>query len=262
MKIEIDIRELIRRALILLAGSALCALILIGIFTDIGTHTLFRVSVAMDAEEVDVNDTAFLEYYDVKAKINDTDSYRMYLDENVYGSFDAALDFMKFVKQNTDVHLLCMDIADPEAVNAYLESGNPAGLSDAGITGLRAAFFQKLYSYNQNLPPKKRIVIVNEQPEARCFLLVQGAYDHSAASEGMFDVSMIYPAAENCDPLFNVDTMMLAGCRIRFGSVERLDGCVKILESASGNLGMPAFDGIHQPTFYFIIENEVKEGDV
>ena len=261
MKIEIDIRELIRRALILLAGSALCALILIGVFTDIGTHTLFRVGVTLDAEEVDVNDTAYLEYYDVKAKLNDTDSYRLFLDETVNGSFDAALDFMKFVKQNTDVNLLCMDIADPEAVNAYLESGNPTALSDAGVVGMRAAFFQKLYSYNQNLPPKKRITVVGEMPDARCFVLAQGVYDRSAASEGMFDVSMIYPAAEDCDPLFNVDSLMPAGCRIRFGSVERLDDYVQILESASGNLGMPAFDGINQPTFYFIIENEVKEGE-
>ena len=261
MKIEKDIRKLIRRALILLAGSALCALILIGVFTDVGTHTLFRIGVALDAEEVDVNDNAYLEYYDVKEMLNDTDSYRLFLDETTNGSYDAALDFMKFIKQNTDVNVLCIASVSPDAVNEYLESGNSAVLSNSGITGLGETFFHKLYSYNQSIPPKKRIRVVGEMPEERCFIFAREPYDRSIEVDGIFDVGMIYPAMEDCDPLFNVDSLMVAGCRIRFGSVERLDDYVKILEAASGNLGMPAFTGINQPAFYFIIENEVKEGD-
>jgi len=156
MKLDDNIREMIRRALILLTGSALCVLVIICLFTDIGTHTLFRLGIALDAEEIDITDNAYLEYYDVKAALNDTDSYRIFLDESVNGSYDAALDFLKFLKQNTDVNLVCMKLCDTDAVNAYLESGDPGQLSAAGLTDSGKGFVQKLYQYNQMLPPQKQ----------------------------------------------------------------------------------------------------------
>ncbi|MBE6611162.1 MAG: hypothetical protein E7632_01610 [Ruminococcaceae bacterium] len=252
--IHIDFRELIRRALILLAASALCALVLIVMFTDVGVHMLFRAGVYLNLEEVDTGDTAHLEYYDAKALLNDTDSYRIFLDESKAGSYDAALDFLKFIKQNTDVNAVCLSTSAIGVLNEYLTSGDAAILSENGITGPRAAFVQKLYLYNQTLPPQKKVSIVNTPDGTRCFIVAWGSYDRSAASEGIFDVSVIYPGKEDCDPLFDVDSLNLEETRIRFGTVGRLSGYVRILEGVSGNLGRPAFTGLGQPDCFFLIE--------
>lgn len=257
MKLEINIRELARRALILLAGSAAAALILICLFTDIGTYTLFRIGVAMDAEEIDTADNAHLAYYDVKASLNDTDSYRIFLDESVNGSYEAALDFLKFLKQNTDVSLLCADMTDIDKINGYLESGDPNLLLDAGISGARNTFLQKLYLYNQMLPPKKRVTVTDDPSDGRCYILAFAPYERTAAEEGIVDISIVYPGTEACDPLFNAQSLTVDGCRIRFGVTDRLADYTDILAATSGNMGKPEFNGLNQPKYYFMIENGV-----
>ncbi len=254
MKLDIHIRELCRRTLILLVGSAVVALLLIVMFTDSGTHALFRFGVFLDAEAVDVSDMAYLEYYDVKASLNDEDSYRIFLDETMQGSYDAALDFLKFIKQNTDVNAVCMAQMDAEAVNEYLKDGDMTLLTEAGITGSRRDFLQKLYLYNQILPPQKRVHATNFTDE-RCFIIENAAYDPMLSKDGVVDVSVNYPGMDGCDPLFDVQSLLFDGCRIRFGVTERLAGYTKLLETNSGNLGMPAFGGLKQPDYYFLIEN-------
>ncbi len=262
MKIEIDIPKLIRRVLILLAVSAVCVLILVCLFTNIGSHTLFRIGVWLNTEDVDVNDTAHLEYFDVKAEINDSDSYRIFMDEAIDGSYEAALDFLKFIKQNTDVNIICMDISELDAVNAYLSSGD-SGMLPISISENCAAFLQKLYIYNQMLPPQKRVSIANEMADDRCFIIESQRYDRTLTEKGILDVGVIYPDREDCDPLFDVDSLSVDHCRIRFGTQERLKRYISVLEALSGNFGMPEFEGVNQAAYYFMIENsDADEGGV
>lgn len=252
---HLDVAKLIRRALILLAGSALCVFILTFIFTDAGAHTLFRLGVASGSEDVDPTDTAHLEYFEVKRYTEMIDSYRVFLDGDVAGSWTAALDFLKFVKQNSDVNTIWIDGIDAEKMNAYLASGDPEKLTDAVPTVKCRAFVGALYNYNQSLPPQKRVMAVAEPDFSEgCYVIERRIYDNSERAVGVLDVSMLYPGSEGCDPLFNIPTPVLDADRIRFGSTDGLDIFIGMLELVSGNFGCEEFRGMNQPEFFFLIE--------
>ena len=183
------------------------------------------------------------------------DSYRLFLDGDVAGSWTAALDFLKFVKHNSDVNLIHIDGIDAEKMNAYLESGDPEKLTDAVPTVKCRTFVSALYNYNQSLPPQKRMKAVDE-PEFSdgCYFIERRTYDNSDRAVGVLDVSMVYPGTEGCDPLFDVGSAVLESDRIRFGTTDGLDIFIGMLELVSGNFGCEEFKGMNQPEFFFIIE--------
>lgn len=248
-----DIAKTVRRALVLLGGSALCVLILICAFTDVGAHTIFRLGVRMTAEPVDITDTAYLEYYDVKRQLADTNSVRVWLGTDAAAGYDAALDFLKFVKQNLDLTVVRMNVPDADMANQYLSSGDANLLPQTGFDAAGQSFLRMIYIYNQKLPPQKRVTIVNETdaPGTGEFILSAAVYNPAVSAAGVLDVSMIYPGEEGCDPLFDVQAEGL-----RFGTLTRLAACTSILEAVSGNLGHTPFTGLAQPEFYFLVGRE------
>ncbi len=254
MKNTQGIPKIIHRVLVLLLLSAFSLVILTVAFSSIGAKAAFRLGVWLNVEEVDVDDSAHLEYFAVKQAIDEYQSYRIFIDERYGGSYDAALDFLKFLKQNTDVNIICMKNIDSESVNKYLESGEESMLPSEMSNFLRG-FIRKLSSYNQILPPQKRVTISADMPEGKCFIIENGSYDRAVESDGVFDINVCYPEKEDCDPMFNIDSIALDNVRIRFGTLDSVSWYINYLESVSGNFGMPLFEGINQPDCYFLIES-------
>ncbi len=274
-------KETVRRTVLLLCAAVFCLSLLVLGFTDIGMGTLFRLNVRLHADTVDISDYAHLEYYDVRGVMDETDSYRIFLCGDVALSYDAALDFLKFVKQNDEIGVVRLATDDPDGVNAYLASGEESSLPEDGLSEGAKGFLRALYTYNQKLPPQKRVTVAAGDAVVGKgeYVLTDRSYDRSDETSGVLSVSMIYPGREGCDPLFNVPkngffvSLLKFGQSIapdlmnrlftdtpfrdsiRFGSAKALEKSEKRLEAVSGNFGRPVFDGLNQPAFYFLIED-------
>lgn len=255
MKFANDNFEMIRGALKFIVGSLICVVFSVLLFTDIGARAVFELGVVMNTEVVDTSDLSYLEYYEVKHYIAKTVSYRVFIDGDNAGSYTAALDFLKFVKQNADIGIIRIDNGDADHLNAYLETGDPAALTDSRLDETELSFVGAVYYYNTKLPPQKRVMFAvgGECGESE-FMLIKNKYDKSYKTDGILDVNCIYPGSRGCDPLFDIRTN-----KLRFGSTGKLDWYAERLTAVSGNFGQPEFGGINQPEFYFIIP-EVAAG--
>ena len=243
------------RAAVLLAASALCVVLAAVLFTDIGAGAAFRLGVRLNSEEVDTSDNAYLEYYDVRSRVGDFGSYRIYIGGDS-DSYAAALDFLKFIKQNDSVNIIRLDSGDADSLNAYLGSGDTELLSACGLDDAASGFVKSVYTYNMILPPQKKLSFVTGRgaEEGEYIICVQ-PYDGAEAREGVLDISCIYPGHEDCDPLFDIKVDAS-----RFGSTDALSGYIGYLGAVSGNLGRKTFDGLGQPEYYFIMADPGLKG--
>ena len=244
------IASILRRTLILLVISAFCVAVLSIVFSDIGAVSFFKLGVRLSTEPVDTDDAGYLEYYEVRDYIDTTTGYRMYVGGDAAG-YDAALDFLKFIKQNDEINIIRFETGDAELLNSYLASGDESLLDGAGLDENRLDFVCEIYEYNKLLPPVRKLSFATGSGGGGEFALIEGSYDRSLQRTGILDISCIYPGSENCDPLFDI-----SADEIRFGSLSGLSFCTEYLSQVSGNLGMPTFDGINQPEFYFIMGSE------
>ncbi|MCI8386932.1 MAG: hypothetical protein HFE63_00495 [Clostridiales bacterium] len=249
--------KILRRALIFIIISTLCVGISVCLCSEIGAVSAFKLGVRLNTVDVDTSDTAYLEYYSVRSYIPEVNSYRIFIDGSYTESYAAVLDFLKFVKQNTDIAVIRFSGGDTDAVNEYLLSGDISFLYSSGLDVYKQMFIRDIYTYNQTLPPQRRVGYIagDDVSGAGEFVISERIYDRSEAIEGVLDVSCIYPDNEICDKLFNIDTEA-----IRFGTLEKLSWYTSYLNSVSGNFGYPEFTGINQPEFYFII-SRIEEED-
>jgi hypothetical protein len=227
------------------------------IFTSIGMSVLFKLGVRINTVEVDTGDTAHLEYYEVRQYIKDTGSYRIFIDGSIPESYEAVLDFLKFVKQNADIGTIRLERGNPDILNAYLESGDSALLPESGLDETKLVFIRAVYSYNMKLPPQKRVsfAVGGKCGATGEFVLTEHTYDRSEQIAGLLDISCIYPGNIDCDPLFDIRVD-----KLRFGSLKKLNWYADFLGTVSGNFGMPEYSGINQPEFYFIWPNRFRAG--
>lgn len=117
------IASILRRTLILLVISAFCVALLSIIFSDIGAVSFFKLGVRLSTEPVDTDDAGYLEYYGVRDYIDTTMGYRMFIGGDAAG-YDAALDFLKYIKQNDEINIIRFETGDAELLNSYLASGD------------------------------------------------------------------------------------------------------------------------------------------
>ena len=244
------IASILRRTLILLVISAFCVALLSIIFSDIGAVSFFKLGVRLSTEPVDTDDAGYLEYYEVRDYIDTTKGYRIFIGGDAAG-YEAALDFLKFIKQNDEINIIRFETGDAELLNSYLASGDESLLDGAGLDENRLDFVCEIYEYNKLLPPVRKLSFATGSGGGGEFALIEGSYDRSLQRTGILDISCIYPGSEGCDPLFDISSD-----EIRFGSLSGLSFCTEYLSQVSGNLGMPTFDGINQPEFYFIMGSE------
>lgn len=237
-----EIREALTRAVCFTAATAVISAVLIFAFSGFGASALFRLGVRLASESVDTSDSVYLEYYDAKKQVADGMGYRIFLRRDSV-SLAAALDFLKFVKQNyRELRVIRMD-CEPEALNEYLEAGDESLLYSLDSDMQR--FVRGVYELNQKLPPALRLGFAEYgEPSVGEFAIVEGSWDSSAADGGILDVSCIY---SDSNPLFYV------GKELRFGSLGRLGYCIERLEAASGSFGLESYNGINEPEYYFLI---------
>lgn len=249
LRLSAEIRGALLRAVCFTAATAVISAAVIFAFSGFGASALFRLGVRLGTERVDTSDGAYLEYYDAKKSVLGGSGYRIFLRRDGE-SLAAALDFLKFVKQNDrDVAVIRMD-CEPENLNEYLESGDEsllASLDDAG-----REFVRGVYDLNKKQPPAMRLSFAKPgDPGSGEFSLEESVWDSSKSRAGVLDVSCIYKGS---DPLFSV------GRELRFGSLERLSGCIERLENVSGSFGLENYAGINEPEYYFLIpESETAD---
>ncbi len=250
-------QKVLKRALILVAVSVLAAAVLIFVFTDLGMGLVFRLGVYLTSEEVDTGDTVYLEYYDAKARAAESHGVRFYMRRDDPDGWTAALDFLKFIKQNTEITVLYMPIvtADAESVAAYLADGDSSYLSETILSETEKTFIKALYAYNGKLPPQKRMQVMSvngAEAQDGGYWICYDAYTPAQHTEGWMDVSVVYAGEASADPLF--DLPLSAGA-CRFGSLHELEPYTGRLQAVSGNCGRDPFVKLEQAEFYFLISH-------
>ena len=141
------------------------------LFTPQGLSVLYPAVLRFSSEKV-AFDGAFTEYYDIRDEFSDSDVFIVGADTGVSATYEAILDYIRFLKQTADISVIAIDTSTykEDAINLCIASENEAQFQE-NMKKLRDIgrdtkefynFVRELYNINSALTPQRKLRLVSD----------------------------------------------------------------------------------------------------
>ena len=162
----------IRSASLFIAAAAVLQFLCVMLFTPQGLSVLYPAVLRFSSEKV-AFDGAFTEYYDIRDEFSDSDVFIVGADTGVSATYEAILDYIRFLKQTADISVIAIDTSTykEDAINLCIASENEAQFQD-NMKKLRDIgrdtkefynFVRELYNINSALTPQRKLRLTLER---------------------------------------------------------------------------------------------------
>ena len=161
----------IRSASLFIAAAAVLQFLCVMLFTPQGLSVLYPAVLRFSSEKV-AFDGAFTEYYDIRDEFSDSDVFIVGADTGVSATYEAILDYIRFLKQTADISVIAIDTSTykEDAINLCIASENEAQFQE-NMKKLRDIgrdtkefynFVRELYNINSALTPQRKLRLVSD----------------------------------------------------------------------------------------------------